>query len=148
MSIVEFLEARIAEDETCGHCKHPVKSHVGQWCRVPTGAIKASGAERICCCEGASADSRILAECQAKRAIIERETSQRTYEPGALPNVETTYRHDGRLIVHTPDGGELLEGPEVDEWLKRYTEPVTDTPTLRILASVYAEHPTYDPAWR
>lgn len=44
--------------QRCEHCWHPVAEHYGRWCRHVTGAIKANGAKRICCCEGAdSAES-------------------------------------------------------------------------------------------
>lgn len=72
MTIVEFLLARIAEDERCQYCRHPITRHVGRWCRVPTGAITADGRGLICCCAGADSLDRALAECAAKRAIVER----------------------------------------------------------------------------
>ena len=55
MTIAEFLLARIAEDEEW--VRHP------DWCRAVAD-------DQACDCDG---PARVLAECEAKRRIVERE---------------------------------------------------------------------------
>lgn len=70
LTLTDFLLAQIAEDETCPGCKHPVERHYGRWCRVVTGAV-VDAHERICCCGLVDSRDRVLAECAAKRRIVE-----------------------------------------------------------------------------
>jgi len=93
--LVDFLLARIAEDEAVAR-----KASVGspQWHQT--------AGDRIAPHVARWDPARVLAECEAKRRVVERETRSQT---------PITYR---RQFV------------------------------LRDLASVYADHPDYDPAWR
>lgn len=122
MTIVEFILARVRDDETCPACRHPIAEHVGRWCRVPTGALTAAGKERICCCEAADSTARVLAECAALRAVVE-------LHP----------RHDW-----LPEGrDECAECGCADD--RSVDWPC---PTLRSLATIWVGHESYDPEWR
>lgn len=146
MTITEFLLARIAEDETCPHCKHPVAQHIGRWCRTTTGAVTKAGTERICCCEGADAGSRLLAECEAKRRIVERETSRRIMH-WHVPWDKVVYS-GGRTELHGAAGAVLAKGEDAQLLVEQHSDPITDTPVLRYLAAVYADHSEYREEWR
>lgn len=134
MTIVEFLLARIAEDEARAQARREAMLNVAE--RWPTlsedirNLIDVRGIDRV------------LAECQAKRAIVERETAWNAFEPPVGVHVEWSMDAvtavDGRYVG--PDEGRRL----MDEW----TRPKTDTALLRILAAVYTDHPDYDEAWR
>lgn len=110
MTITEFLLARIAEDERIGrdwqHNPGKVEIHGGG-----TGYYGLANPERI------------LAECQAKRAIIE----QADEATGLDMQVDGEFRVGRRDETTEPYLGDVL---------------------LRALAAVYADHPDYDQAWR
>lgn len=119
LSIADFLLARIAEDETAvkGHaftvtewdtgvskCTHP--SHRGGY--TPT-------------CWRAEVSAKVLAECAAKRALID---------------------------LHEPYETEVLTADD-EENVTLCRECTNHAPcdTLRHVATVYADHPDYNPAW-
>ncbi|WP_436702429.1 DUF6221 family protein [Nocardioides sp. BYT-33-1] len=113
MTITEFLLARIAEDEL----------EVG-----PADPDEGAGPNGIGWAEvGALSEvlmarpSRMLAECEAKRRIVE-----------LAQSVDGEERYAAEVI-----GG--VDGNTVD----------TDgAGILRALASVYADHPDFDPTWQ
>jgi len=107
MTIVEFLLARIAEDEAVAREVNP-----DAWDYDVTANREAwADEDRVSVGVG-----RVLADCEAKRRIVE--------------------THDGTVAgqpnTHPCDG----------------TSGVYECDTLRALASVYADHPDYDEAWR
>ena len=130
MTLTKFLLARIAEDETCTYCQHPVARHIGAWCRMTTGAIDKEGRELICCCAAVSSDARILAECEAKRRIVE------LHAP--LDMGEFYGEEPGVLVVCEQCG------PHEDVSWRGANHPC---PTLRTLAAVYADHADYRKEW-
>ena len=118
MTIVEFLLARIAEDEDCAQTPFPA-----EWQAAPeeTGQPIKAGTYRVAtCAESVMAHiarhdpARVLAECAAKRDLVEL----------AL----------GLADLHRM--GDPTVPPNVGEDI------------LRILATPYADHPDYDEAWR
>lgn len=124
--IVEFLLARIADDKAVARCAVD-----GTWMAETGTHVMASiqthdGDEWIGDIDHDPTamhilrhqPARVLAECAAKRAIIELVTGQ-------LSNVE-----DAAI-----DGGMDLNPPHVSRDI------------LRTLAVVYADHPDYDQAW-
>ena len=97
MNIVEFLEARIAEDEKRAHYYDPLGASIGP--------------------------ARLLAECQAKRAIIN---------------------------LHDQTGERWTGFPRADqqEHYCIHDQQPAPCPTLRVLASVYADHSDYREEWK
>lgn len=75
--------------------------------------------------------ARVLAEVEAKRQIIKHETSGRVVDQGAPEHTFT-------------------KSPTQDDeaWMERWTQPIVDTPVLRMLALPYADHSDYRPEWR
>lgn len=134
MTIVEFLLARSAEDEADAR----IAAATEGWAwraedgsvipvdhRYPSIVDWVHGAEHIARHDPA----RVLAECEAKRRIMELHAGDQPWDVHACP---------GR-------------GPDDDEWVvyeagQRVVE-VYPCPTLRALAAVHADHPDYDPAW-
>lgn len=112
LTITEFLLARIAEDEASVEDW----TEAGSWGLAEPGRMWVDTMGRPIYAPRA----RVLAECKAKRAIIDMWSIQMS---------EPMFEDDGPPV---PLGG---QGPET------YYE------TLCILASVYADHPDFDPAW-
>lgn len=111
MTIEEFLLARIAEDEEAARW--------GPW-------------------DAYDISVRVLAECVAKRRIVEHETAWARAKAGAPP-------YNGPL---TRDDDEPGRHPQLVAYLEQWGEQVTDTPILRLLALPYADHPDYREAWQ
>lgn len=153
MSIVEFLLARIAEDESVAR-ESPFDR---AWTAHPdeTGQpIKAGGRARIATCAVDVMDhiarhdpARVLAECQAKRAIIEwhknwptlvegpmRFTPVEDYDPRDINSV--TFRMVREVNWLTQQ-----------QYVERFGAEPPTAPILRMLASVYSDHADFDPAW-
>lgn len=136
MTLTEFLLARIAEDEALAEdTLGAYARHSSSWGTPSTGVVDLGDPDvdgLIPFGDGPVAEhvahwdpARVLAECEAKRAII------------AL--------HDEWPVL-------IESEPEVlttrREYVRRFgAEPMT-TPMLRAMASVYADHPDYDPTWQ
>jgi len=123
MTIIEFLEARIAEDEkfarAASHQKVAGPFH-GNWRH---DSLHLSGMEREDAVHIARNDpARVLAECAAKRAII-----------ADHADMVEAFDSLGQLF---PGG---LMSAEVDAPWR--------TKTLYALAAVYADHPDYQQEW-
>jgi len=85
--------------------------------------------------------ARVLAEVKAKRAIMALhglETLELPPAPYELPEGFT-----GEFVGHCGTCSEV----DYPEGLNTYYEP-WPCPSLRILASIYDQHPDYDKAWR
>jgi hypothetical protein len=123
MTIVEFLEARIAEDE------REANVCLAQYRRG----------------EGGSSPrwKRQLAECSAKRAIIEQHGEWPVLverAPSGDFDANDTQSMTYRMVKEI---AWLTER----EYVKRFgVEPPT-TPMLRALAAVYSTHPDYQQEW-
>lgn len=98
MTFAEFLLARIAEDEAEAEVNG---WRLGDW--------------------DAALPARVLAECEAKRRIIELHDGE----------------HECSSLDHTG---------EIDRY--RYILDSEGCTTMLLLASVYADHADFDPAWR
>lgn len=133
MTITEFLLARIAEDEArapqhrvdfhgrpCPRCGEPVEGLA--FSLDEEAAVRALHDDRFGIGGPTRDGRRVLAECEAKRRIVEREAE-------ALHS-EWRRRSDEHRLTW-------------DDWLRSM-----QVLTLRDLASVYADHPDYDQAWR
>lgn len=123
MTLVEFLKARLDEDEQEAREAQLEDSGGANW---GSGAVLISSA-------------RMLAEVEAKRRIID--------EHGLM------FREIGWLDEDNEEAYEELEVcarciPKHSHFRSRAEVPTGPCRTLRLLALPYADHPDYDPAWR
>lgn len=156
MTITEFLLARLAEDEartvsyklkrgapgmSIGDPRIP-EGHVsiGETIR---GLITMPRAEYYATHCDPVTDDRKMAEVAAKRAIIELHESWPVLAetPPTFENVDSdidsvAYRASQKIAWLT-----------TQEYRARFGEEPPTAPVLRALASVYADHPDYDPKW-
>lgn len=113
MTITEFLLARIAEDKD--HASLVTAQSVDMSSGIPE--IRHTAIR-----------DRVLAECEAKEAIVKEHALGEHY---------------------TVDDADVLKGglfascSTCAQWKESWP-----CPTIRVLASVYASHPDYDEAWR
>lgn len=123
MTLVEFLEARIAEDEAMARDVRYV------W---PTDF------------EVTLNPVRVLAECEVKRRIIECHKSWPVLIE-TPPEMEIDDTSIDRVVYRMT---QRLAWATEDEYRKRFgTEPPT-APVLAALALPYADHPDYRDEWR
>lgn len=126
MTIVEFLLARIAEDEELARRGAPRVGH-RRWPMITGGVAAENGDQFVGAPEDVSAHisawspQRVLAECEAKRRIIDEHIFFDALDHPYRGHIEASYCVSCRV-----------QGP---------------CPTLRALATVYAEHAKYDEAW-
>jgi hypothetical protein len=120
VTITEFLLARIAEDEADARDRSMSAPIHYPGCYYYNYSLDAN---RFCDCdEDGDSTKRVLAECAAKRAIIEQHRESRFFA-----------RHQGCVVCRTGSGPLLpVEYP---------------CPTVRALAAVYKDHPDYQPEW-
>ena len=162
-NIVEFLTARLDEDERRykrlvygdTHWKMlRTSAHLGSWAYsrqnglgigvATNDALMDAGLERMRkTFDGWQRDhaKQWLAEVKAKRALIALhglETLELPPAPYELPEGFT-----GEFVGHCGMCSEV----DYPEGLNTYYEP-WPCPSLRILASIYDQHPDYDEAWR
>ena len=129
-TIVEFLLARIAEDEATAGAADPA-------CWVSDVTWQIARVERA----GAEADhirrhdpARVVAECETKRRIVER----------CRPQYAVLYRESERLLASAFDQETMKTiGHSGPRWPFEDAEAI-----LRDLAAVYADHPDYLEEWR
>lgn len=89
--------------------------------------------------------SRVLAECEAKLRIVEREQGSRAPRL-ATETHEVEYRHEGEVVVFKVDGER--ESMTSKEYMERYTVPSPPSEVLKLLALPYADHPDYRDEWK
>jgi hypothetical protein len=122
MNITEFLLARIAEDEQQAMKHHESASRHG-W------------GDYTC---------RVLAECEAKRAIIKQHEQWPVLVEHERP--ELAIAHEGLESITYRMTSEMA-WLTTKEYIKRFgTEPPT-APMLLALAAVYRGHPDYREEW-
>ena len=142
--MTEFLLARIAEDEAVAAAAVSRRDGVDKWEAVGSGTVVGPGYDKVkhvmlpSSEDGAARHiarhdpARVLAECEAKRRIIERGPS----ECGG-------YQSEHGLGTHYPaegwsycDGCSAAESADLDwQWIMRH------------LATVYADHEDYRAEW-
>lgn len=121
MTLTEFLLARIAEDEAFSHMVSDVPPiSAGEGRRIQEGNAAFIPLNL------AASPARVLAECAAKRAIVELHT------PYGTPQVMVY-----GTITACETCGSVDDAPH--EW---------PCETLLALAAVYADHPDYREDWR
>lgn len=130
MTLTEFLLARIAEDEAVASAALAAYDSPGgisaQWWTKAELAGRELDAEDIGHIVRHD-PARVLAECEAKRRIVE------LHEP-FVP-----YSGPSKCVACADNLDADHDGAPMVAW---------PCPTVRALASVYAEHPDYDEAWR
>jgi len=126
MDIKEFLEARIAEDE------YEAEVCLAQYRRGEGGSSRRW--------------VRQLAECVAKRAIIEANVGDRWTIPVAQREYE--YWHSSNSQVEVRHNEHLVRTITTDEYLKE-VGATKEPPAveLRALAAIYKDHPDYQQEW-
>jgi hypothetical protein len=158
MTIVEFLEARITEDEEREARKFRDKpgalagytvtsTSEGEFGVALNGSTErprfmsiAEYVERFC---EPAPDVRMLAECAAKRAIIKQHEEWPVLVEGKPHTEEVSNDLQSMAYRMTREIAWLTER----EYVKRFgVEPPT-TPMLRALAAVYKDHADYDEDW-
>jgi len=148
MTITEFLLARVAEDEELARAAQGDTSY------PQFGDSAAEEVLELARSEGATAagldhlrewmPARVLAECEAKRRIIEWHKSwpvlvetEPVFEQADPTDVNSMTFRLSKQIAWTTD----------QKYRERFgTEPPTG-PILRFMAQPYADHPDYDPEW-
>lgn len=116
MNLTEFLLARIAEDEEGAQTKFVARRMIGRKIVEVPIAMRPGG--------WALSPARVLAECEAKRRIVE---------------------------MHPIYGDDLGDDAQHDcpgEWVNHVDDPNEPCPTLRLLALPYADHPSYRQEWK
>lgn len=130
MTLTEFLLARIAEDEE--RASLVLVQSVDTSSPVPT-------------IREISIRDRVLAECEAKRRIVELHQSWPVL-------VQQPPEFEGGL-VGDPDSVALRVSQRMvwlteQEYRARFGEEPPTAPMLAALAAIWADHPDYDEAWR
>lgn len=135
MNITEFLLARIAEDEEAA--RHGI---AGDLDHLPYITCQCGRRTYL----GGNA-RRMLAECQAKRAIIECHKNWPVLIQ-TPPRMEPVNPTDPTTLTYRAT--QEIQWATQQQYIDRFgTEPPT-APMLEQLAAVYADHPDYNPAWR
>lgn len=142
MTLEEFLRERIVEDEAVARAVEEKTRRPGQGLPDYYEHATTSAAEIIWDIDYGQGGytitaARVLAECEAKRRIIDRETAAwKMPLDGSAPDIAWSF-------LPTSE-----EAAEQMAYLEAYATRVTDTPTLRDLAVVYQDHPDHQEEWR
>lgn len=132
MTIVEFLLARIADDEAAASAKPP-----GAFIERHTMYYRASEADGFGYVW--TSRDRVLAECAAKRQIVE----LHKFGPGYRQR--QPWEHEWPQPEYVRDVcGECYEWDEDDDCASNAAAPCA---TIRTMAQVYSDHPDYRQEW-
>lgn len=164
-TITDFLLARITEDEAVARAAdaRPIVAH-GRWSLVDTEQrVDAIGVVWYRHDDGWSGSdsgawsagtehlerfdpTRVLAECEAKRRIVEFHQQWPVLVETARPDVALRQPTDwsDRFAVRVTQEIEWLT---TQAYIARFGHEPPTTPVLRALAQVYADHPNFNPAW-
>jgi hypothetical protein len=120
VSLADFLTARIAEDEAGYRRMAETLSVAKQTMSGPVGARPTVVHETIL------SRSRLLAECEAKRRIVE------------------AFKDAERAVAGYDDNNPNNPPSYWQEWGNRHALELA----LEVLAQPYADHPDFNPDWR
>lgn len=127
MTIIEFLLARIAEDEA------KIAAMTGEARRVKEAPIfRDHPARWLDSVDIFVSPARWTAECAAKRKIVERYVDE----------------HERVLSYRNPRWEDGMTDDDRIERRLQEARNATAEALVRALAAVYAGHPDYDPEWR
>lgn len=138
--IVEFLEARLAEDEALAHATTEYQP-IDEWDAV--GVEDAENPEIARKCWTVVEIAMPRRSNQAARSLM---THIAHHDPARVLREVKAKR--SILAEHTDDEGQCARCLDSDgiTYLGAYTAP-WPCPTLRALAAVYSDHPDYRPDW-
>lgn len=143
MTITEFLLSRIAEDEAVAHevieanKTDPVASEHDPECT--TWATDGNFGQLAAYID----PQRLLAECAAKRAIIEWHQNW-----PVLVETKPTFEQDPSLQGTVVRAWQEIAWLTEREYLGKFGSEPPTAPILRIMAQVYADHPDFKAEWR
>ena len=120
-TLADFLLARIAEDEAAAR-----EIPAGTWEDATQASWRYDHVFRW-------SPERVLADCAAKRAIVEMHALMDGGDPDSFPYES----EDGRTVW---PGCVICDGDSTPRRL--------GCDTVRHLAAPYADHPDYDPTWK
>lgn len=156
MTLTEFLLARIAEDEAAARAVIPLGRPLeggaaARWAVVGRTVGDASGYVVAYSVEGESPrrhiarwdPARVLAECEAKRRIVELHESWPTLVETPI-ETETTNDISGYVLRASKQIAWLT----TREYVARFGIDPPTAPILALLALPYADHPDYLPEWK
>lgn len=126
MTIIEFLEARISQDED--HARKLAETD-----RRPVLSL----ANTI------NHPQRLLAECAAKRAII---AQHQSWPVLAEKPTEFSTSDDGLNGISYRASQQMIWLTE-HEYVNKFGEEPPTAPMIRTLAAIYADHPDYKTEW-
>ena len=140
LTLTDFLLARIAEDEAvvreARSSEHPADRD-----GTALMAIDGTGSAAVMISSG-----RVLAECEAKRRIVERESRWVRQRFDAPEHMTVMPDNDGPPHIQLASGA-TLHGEDMASFRAEWYEPAPPTATLRDLASIYADHADFRPEW-
>jgi hypothetical protein len=125
VTVTEFLLARIAEDEEVARKTAPVDQRWNYllWVRFDS--------------------ARVLAECEAKRKIVEFHESW----PTLVQTPAKFERDDGNLDNYVFRMSQEIAWLTTREYVARFGIDPPTAPMLAALVALYADHPDYLPEW-
>lgn len=137
LTLSGFLLARVSEDEAVARAAEGAPSDPRQQHRLWTARTElAEGQPVPMLASVGAAPARILAECEAKRRIVELHpltTDVVPVDSGPSPGC-------GCETCHTVTASSVFDTD--------YVEALGPCDTLLVLAAVYAHHPDYRDEWR
>lgn len=138
-SLTEFLLARIAEDEAWASMdirRDHERAAVEAW---------SMGASSLIVTNGPGSPRRVLAECEAKRWVVElhRDWPVLVTTP---PKLETSDGFDPTTM--TMRMAQQIEWQTQEEYRAKFGDEPPTAPMVRAMALVYADHPDFRDEWR
>lgn len=131
VNLTEFLLARITEDEAAADQKHDSLD-------CDFVLLERFGE---CSC---GYPARVQAQCAALRAVVEMHKSWPVLVEGPMDFGRVDSADPSQIAFRA---SKQMAWLTEQEYRQRFgTEPPT-APMLRALASIYADHPDYDPGW-
>jgi hypothetical protein len=140
-TLADFLLARIADDQAAGE-------RAAVWL-TPNGLAWMGPTPQAATLLLAISGHRMLAECDAKRRIVEKlsEGLGKHWGPAANPEREWEWCPRARTEEYCR-GTDLEWGPDAPCECAAEWPDYKQVPLLRLLALPYADHPDYRPEWK
>lgn len=143
MSIVEFLKARIDEDEATARGRSNAAPIHYSGCYYYSCSLDSGW---FCDCdEDGKATTRLLAERAAKRSIIKQHEDWPVLVE-TEPDFEQTAITDTSHLTYSMS--RKIAWLTEREYVKRFGTEAPTTLMIRSLAAVYSDHPDYQEDWK
>jgi hypothetical protein len=156
-TLVEFLAARLDEDEADALAAAKAASHAEHWRGSPDGDVFEGESNGYVACGPWGSElgvigahiarhdpARVLADVKAKRAIVELHES---WPVMVQTPPEMTRVDPSDVTSMTFRMSQQIAWLTTQEYRARFGDEPPSSPMLRALASVYADHPDYDATW-